>query len=251
MIVFLTHEKDSFAKQCYLMLKYQHQVPTRWFTWSMFQQQAQCHSLEQKSIFNAILPAPKQICVLYLNLIGLNDIQYQDYKHDRYQQHSWLAFLMWYTQQIKCVINPMTHEMLSPSLRSAVYIRRSAFALGLCHENKTENKKSALRTVCTIVDKQFFTKDNAFLSILGHEKIHASLALMRQLDLTFGQLFFDQSQLLTGLSAVIYSEIDVEIITCATRFMINATYENGVGSPEMLEELKGWSISPCERPDMI
>ena len=248
MILFLTHEKDFFAKQCYLMLKYQHQVPTRWVSWQSFKKQSQCHTLGLGMVFNPLFPAPEQVNVLYVNLIGISEFSSGDASDKQYHLHSWLGFLMWYANEVDVCINSLKHVYFSPGLWTKQYIRRKAASLGL---NTQQDHKNRANIVCTFIGNQLEIENKHILSLLGHQKIDASFKLMQAMGVTFGQLLFDETLSLCKFSPCIQIQITVPVIIKACRYMLLQLSNKGFVYSHALEDVGQWTIASSLRPKMI
>ena len=248
MILFLTHEKDFFAKQCYLMLKYQHQVPTRWLSWQSFQKQSQCFTLGLNGVFNPILPEPNQIDVLYINLNGLSEGMAVKAYDNKYQLNSWLGFLMWYANQVNCCINPLKHTFFSPGVWTKDSIKRHALVVGLKTRKSLKTQKMI---VYSILGNQIETDNKTDLQALGHRKIDACFKLLNRLELKFGQFHFDETLALCRFSPFIQSQISVPVIIKACRYMLTHLSNNGFQYMHSLENVDGWTIASSLRPKMI
>ncbi len=232
------------------MLKYQYQVPTRWLSWQVFKKQSQCHMLGHQDIFNAMLPSPQQIDVLYINLNGLNECNKDnlDMKDQRYHLHSWLGFLMWYANQVKYCLNPLKHGVFSPGVWSKTNIRRQAHLCGL---SVSEHRRKRTEVICSILGNQIITDDSTFLRTLGHERIKSSFKLFNMLELRFGQLFYDESGALCKLSQSIQYQISVPVIIKACQYMLSKLSYYGFQYLHVLNTNDGWTIGSKERPKIM
>lgn len=248
MILFLTHDKDFFAKQCYLMLKYQYQVQTRWVSWQSFQKQSQCHTLGLGAVFNPLFPAPQQVDVLYINLAGLSECSLGEVSDKQYCLHSWLGFLMWYANQVNLCVNSLKHTYFSPGVWTKQYIRRQAISLGLCVNH---NSKYREKIICSFIGNQVETEHKKLLRTLGHKRIEASFKLMNKLGITFGQLCFDDTLSLCKFSPCIQIQISVPVIIKACQYMLSHHSNGGFTYMHSLETFKGLTIASDQRPKTI
>lgn len=250
MILFITHEKDFFAKQCYLMLKYQRGVPTRWMTWAMFLKQPQHHTLHGSDLFNPILPAKQQIKVLYINLMDwLKEAKLKD---QCYEHSSWISFLMWYVQHIPVVVNPIHHELFSPGFLNAKRVRRIAQQLALCQtgDEGILNLPTPYETYTFIGGELIHPIEPMVVESFGHERIQACLHLLNALKLEWAQLMFDQTHHLRRIIPGIKQTQHVAIISAAVKWMQQKLCHEGLCFKEVLHYGEGQSIDASLRPNV-